>query len=196
MRIVMGLDISTTTIGIAVVKEEDDGKIKLVHYEYYKPEKKHGQLFMLARAQMYITDLLWDHDVTEVAIEEYVKFMKGNSTAKTVIPLAILNTAIQLSIWTADARLKPRVMNVLAIRHAIKPTKRLPKKEEMPDIVAKRLGIKFPWEMKVNRRTKKEERREENWDVADAIAVALAHIAKPSSPVKKVRSKKRSKKNA
>jgi Holliday junction resolvasome RuvABC endonuclease subunit len=192
----MGLDISTTTIGIAIVKEKDDGKLKLVHHEYYKPEKKFGQLEMLSKAQRYITDLVFDLDVNEVAIEQYAQFMKGKSSAKTIIPLAILNTAIQLNIWQAtDSGLVPRVMNVLAIRHAIKPTKKLPKKEEMPDIVAKRLGIKFPWEMKVNRRTKKKEKREENWDVADAIAVALAHIAKPSSGPKKVRSKKRRKKN-
>ncbi len=38
MRI-MGLDISSTTIGLSIVKEED-GKFSLEHTEFYKPSKK------------------------------------------------------------------------------------------------------------------------------------------------------------
>jgi Holliday junction resolvasome RuvABC endonuclease subunit len=178
-RIVMGLDISTSTIGIALL--ELDKKIpKLIHYEYYKPNKKLDQLVWLSNAKKHVTALIDGYGVTEVAVEEYVKFMKGKSNASTVIPLAILNTVVRMDIWeSTDERIKPRVMNVLKIRHAIKKDKKLPPKEDVPELVASILGIEFPWDYKINRRTKKKEKRVENWDVADAIAVALAHIARP-----------------
>jgi len=178
----MGLDISTTTIGIAILKHTNKNNTKLIHHEYYKPNKKLDQLVWLSNAKRYITDLVDDFDVTEVAVEEYVKFMKGKSNASTVIPLAILNTVIRMDIWEGtDERIKPRVMNVLKIRHAIKKDKKLPHKDDVPELVADILGIDFPWEYKTNRRTKKKEKRVENWDVADAIAVALAHIARPEN---------------
>lgn len=172
----MGLDISTSTIGIAILKVKSTPHLK--YSEFFKPNKKLAQLDMLSDAKGHITELVEDFEVTEVAVEQYVQFMKGKSNAKTVIPLAILNTVIRLDIWES-CRIQPRVMNVLKIRHAIKQGKKLPPKEDVPELVANILGIDFPWEYKINRRTKKKEKRVENWDVADAIAVALAHIRKP-----------------
>lgn len=174
----MGLDISTSTVGIAILQVKDKSTPHLQYTEYFKPNKKLDQLEMLLDAKGHITELVEDFDVTEVAVEEYVKFMKGKSNAKTVIPLAILNTVIRMDIWE-NCKIEPRVMNVLKIRHAIKQGKKLPPKEDVPELVANILGVKFPWEYKTNRRTKKKEKRVENWDVADAIAVALAHIARP-----------------
>jgi hypothetical protein len=46
----------------------------------------------------------------------------------------------------------------------------LPKKEDMPDLVAKHLGITFPYEY-----DKKGKVKEVSRDMADGVAVALYH---------------------
>jgi Holliday junction resolvasome RuvABC endonuclease subunit len=185
MKTIMGVDASTTTIGIAILTD-DNGLTKLKYSEYYKPNKKVSKLEMYIAAQRYVVDLADDFKIDEFVIEEYAKFMKGNSTAKTIIPLAILNTYIQIGVLQG-LKIQPQVLNVMKIRHTLKKSKTLPAKEEMPDLVADHLGIDFPW---VKWRGK---RRSENWDVADAIAVALAYIKIQSSPKPKPRSKKRKK---
>jgi hypothetical protein len=56
----------------------------------------------------------------------------------------------------------------MSIRHGLKLNKIFPKKEEMPELVEHHLGIKFPYE-----KNKKGNFKVENFDRADAIAVAL-----------------------
>jgi hypothetical protein len=62
----------------------------------------------------------------------------------------------------------PELFNVMSIRHGLKLDKDLPKKEDMPELVAQHLGISFPYEY-----NKKGKSKTENEDKADAIAVAL-----------------------
>jgi Holliday junction resolvasome RuvABC endonuclease subunit len=181
---ILALDASTTTIGISIL-DYDGYHTVLTHHEFYKPDKANGIIHMLKAARAYILDLIDVFKVDEVVIEEYTKFMKGRSSAATIIPLAILNTTIQLSI-SDKFGITVVPLNVLKIRHAIKKDKILPKKEEIPELVAEILGIDFPW---VERKGKI---RIENYDVADSIAVALAYIKlQQSSPKKHKRSKKR-----
>ena len=59
------------------------------------------------------------------------------------------------------------------MRHAIKLSKVLPKKEEIPELVAKILNIKFPYVF-----NKKQKQIIENQDMADSIALILAYIKK------------------
>jgi hypothetical protein len=56
----------------------------------------------------------------------------------------------------------------MTIRHGLKLNKELPKKEDMPELVSKHLGIKFPYEKNKNGKIKIE-----NYDMADSVGVAL-----------------------
>lgn len=182
----MGLDASTSTIGISIIDYEEDYRPCLVHCEYYKPDKTNGILEMLLKARTYILNLFGKYNVQEFVIEDYVRFMKGASSAGTVIPLAILNMTLRLAIL--DLGITPEALNVLKIRHTIKLTKILPKKEEIPELVAQHLEIPYPWLYRVNRK-KETVIMNESYDVADGIAVGLAWAKLQTTPKKKSRPK-------
>jgi Holliday junction resolvasome RuvABC endonuclease subunit len=180
MRII-GLDASTSTVGICIL-DYNEQSIKLVHYEYYKPDKSNGLLDMLQKTRAYILDLFYKYQVQEFVIEDFVKFMKGASSASTVIPLAILNMTLRLAML--DIGVIPESLNVLKIRHTIKRNKELPKKEDIPELVAYHLGIDYPWYYKINKRTKQQVVIEESFDVADAMAVSIAWVKLKIAPKK------------
>ena len=188
---VLGLDASTTTIGIAVIDYDINYKCKLIHHEYYKPNKKDGLLNMLIEARSYILKIGSRFKIDEFVIEDYAKFMKGKSSAQTIIPLSILNVTLRLGIQEVLG-IQPNALNVLKIRHAIKHEKKPPAKEDIPEVVAKHLGIDFPYLYRVNRK-KEEVIKDESYDIADAIAVALAWVKLKSRPVKKASSRKKKK---
>lgn len=173
MRLI-ALDASTTTIGIAILDYDTDFNIKLIHYCYFKPDKSKEQLKMVIEARDYIIKLAKLYKVNEFIIEDYVKFMGGGSTASTIIPLAILNSTLRIGALE-KLKLEPVALNVLKIRHTIKLGPKPPKKEDVPDVVAKILGIEFPWYETIDKR-KKVKIKPESYDVADAIAVGIAHI--------------------
>jgi hypothetical protein len=183
MRI-LSLDASTTTIGISIIDYDDGYNCELIYCEFYKPDKSINLLDMLIKARSYILDIAIKYTINEFVIEDYIKFMKGSSSASTVIPLAILNTTLRLMIWD-QLQIQPQALNVLKIRHALKLTKKLPIKEEIPDLVAYHLGIEYPWLYKINKRTKQQVIKEESYDIADSIAVGLAFIKIKSIPIKK-----------
>lgn len=182
----MGLDASTSTIGISIIDYDESG-LKLIHSEYYKPDKSNGILEMLKLARGHILNLFGKYQVQEFVIEDYVRFMKGASSAATVIPLAILNMTLRLSML--DIGINPESLNVLKIRHTIKIVKELPKKEDIPELVAQHLGIAYPWLYKINKRTKQQVIMEESYDVADSMAVAIAWAKLKTAPKKKSRAK-------
>jgi hypothetical protein len=67
----------------------------------------------------------------------------------------------------------------MTIRHGLKINKLLPKKEEIPELVAKHLGITFPYQL-----NKKGKIKIENYDMADGIAVALYYSFKLTGKLK------------
>ncbi|MCP6726354.1 hypothetical protein NL526_30315, partial [Klebsiella pneumoniae] len=77
------------------------------------------------------------------AIEDLIKFMT-KSTATTVVVLTTFNRMVCLLAYDYLKK-QPELFNVMSIRHALKLNKILPKKEEMPELVAKHLEIKFPY---------------------------------------------------
>jgi Holliday junction resolvasome RuvABC endonuclease subunit len=195
---ILCLDASSSTIGIAVL-EYDENNCSLIHQEYYKPNKKIELLDMLIEIREYILKKIREYKIDEVTIEDYVKSMRGASNAATIQLLALVNMTIRLSVFDKFG-IKTSAYNVLKIRHALKLGKKLPKKEEIPSLVSHHLKIAFPWYYKISRKTKEKEVRVESYDVADAIAVGLAHIKIKSIPkktkvkrtVKKTKSKKAS----
>jgi hypothetical protein len=66
----------------------------------------------------------------------------------------------------------PELFSVMTIRHGLKLNKIFPKKEDMPELVAKHLGITFPYERTTKGKTKGKIKME-SYDKADGMAVAL-----------------------
>lgn len=184
---ILGLDASTSTIGIAIIK--DDGyNLELIYNDFYKPEKENGILDMIIKARTHILNIAKEYSIDHFVIEDYVRFMKDNSTAKTIIPLALLNMSLRLAAIDS-LQLEPNFLSVLKIRHTLKKGKdQFPSKEDMPDLVAYHLGIDFPWREKFSPRKKKMVILEESYDIADAIAVALTFI-RIKNTIKKIKPK-------
>lgn len=176
MKKVMGLDASTSTIGLSII-EYDENIMNLIHYEYFKPPtlSKVHEIERLFQVKKFILDRMSKFKPDYVAIEDFARFMKGKSGAGTIIPLAILNRTICLTIYE-NLGILPSILNVNTIRAKLKINNERPKKEDMPDVVSHHLGIEFPWIKKINKKNKKEIVIEENYDIADSISCACAHI--------------------
>lgn len=185
---ILGLDISTTTIGISTInKSIQTGKIALSNVEYFKPPKDGSIFERLIKVKEFTSDLLKRFEPDVVVIEDYARFMAGSSGAATIIPLAIFNTTIGLTVYEATGK-EPILMNVNTIRKWIKTGEERLAKEEIPEAVAHHLKIDFPYEM-----TKKGKIATENYDMADSIAVALAYLKSVEPKIvkpKKSRAKK------
>lgn len=185
MKRVMSLDASSTTIGIAII-DYDDSSMSLEHKEYYKPPKK-GNLFeRLAAVRKHIQDKIDEFNPDSTSMEDIVLFMGsgpkcpickkptgGGSTAKTITTLAVLNRTVGLAIYDKTGK-PPYLYNAMRIRHAIKPDKALPPKEEIPNVVANILG--FKWDFKMKKSKGKMVPADENFDMADAIACGVCHV--------------------
>lgn len=166
----LSLDASTTTIGLAIFEYTNFSDKKLIHHEFFKPPKK-GDLFeRLAKVRDFVYSRLDTYQPHQVALEDIILFMRNHSTATTVSSLAVLNRTVGLAVYNQSGK-SPELLNVLKIRHALKLSKTLPNKEEIPNLVAHHLKIDFPW--KLNKNSKP---IVENYDVADAMAVGLAYI--------------------
>lgn len=165
---IIGWDASTTTTAWAILDVNiDSGSISYVDSGYFKPQKT-GTIFeRLDHSRKEVKKILEIHKPDAAAIENIIEFMKGHSTAKTVIALSVFNRNIGMTLYDYLGK-SPELYNVMSIRHALKLTKTLPKKQEMAGLVAHHLGITFPYAY-----GKKGKVLVENEDVADAIAVAL-----------------------
>lgn len=200
MKRVLGLDASSTTIGIAII-DYDDSQISLHDCFYYKPPKKGNIFERLSKVRNYIQELIDTYNPDDVSLEDIVLHMKGHSTAKTITTLAVLNRTVGTAVFDKHGK-APYLYNVMRIRHAIKTSKKLPAKEDIPELVAHHLGPSFVFltdkKGKVIKK-KNGDYKEENYDIADGIACALCHIFKDREGVadqlqvkkKKTRKKKK-----
>lgn len=182
----MGLDASTTTIGLSVIEHENYQDLKLLHVEFFKPQKDIDLFEKLSKVRQFIFDRINKYEPDEVALEDILLFMQGKSTATTISSLAVLNRTVGLAIYDALGK-SPNLLNVMKIRHAIKQSKKLPAKDEIPTLVANILKIEFPYVL-----NKKKKICIENYDMADAIAVGLAFakLNRPVEPAEMKRTKK------
>lgn len=170
-KIIMGLDCSTSTMGLSIIKEEDDGSLVFKHVEHYKPIKENTHILdTLKWVKEYIISKLKEFSPDEVVIEEYIKFMKGQSSSDSTISLAVLNRTICLAIYEFAGK-KPYIVNVNTIRAQIKPKDyhlpRVPKENILP-LVCKILQIEWDWLI-----GKKGKVLEENYDRSDSLACAI-----------------------
>ena len=166
MRIA-GFDCSSTTIGYSILDIDDTNNISLVNSGFIKPDKTGNITERLVKTRSKIKQIIELYKPDNIAIEEIIQFMQGKSTAKTIIMLTTFNRMLCLAAFDFTNK-SPELFNVMSIRHGLKLNKDLPKKEDMPELVSKHLGIKFPYI-----KDKKGKIKSESFDMADGIAVAL-----------------------
>lgn len=167
MSKILGFDVSSTTIGWSLLNIDDDKVITLIKSGWIKPIKKGSIIERLIDTRDKIKNIIEDSKPDDIGIEDIIQFMQGKSTAKTIITLTTFNRMVCLLAYDYLGR-SPTLFNVMSIRHGLKINNIFPKKEDMPELVAKHLGITFPYET-----NKKGKLKEENFDMADGIAVAL-----------------------
>lgn len=188
-KLILGFDASSTTIGYCLLNwDETANTISFVKAGYIKPKKKGSIIERIVDTRNQVQKVIVDSQPDYIAIEEIIQFMKGKSTAKTIIMLTTFNRMICLTSYDYLGK-EPTLYSVMTIRHGLKTGKDLPKKEDMPALVAQHLGITFPYE-----HNKKGNIKVESYDKADGIAVALYHAFALSGKVKskgKSKSKKK-----
>jgi Holliday junction resolvasome RuvABC endonuclease subunit len=165
-KIVMGFDISSSCIGYCVLEINENNEIKFIKMNFIKPIKSKNILERLVETRKKIIEVINEHKPNNIFIEELIKFMP-KSTATTVVVLTSFNRMICLTAFDYLNEY-PVLLNVMSIRHGIKHSKNLPKKEEIPAVVEKHLDIKFPYKYK-----KSGAISSESYDMADGTAVAL-----------------------
>lgn len=184
MRI-LGIDCSSTTIGYCVLDVDIGANtIAFIKAGYVKPLKKGGIVERIVDTRNKIQDLIKSEKPDHIGIEEIIQFMQGSSTAKTIIMLTTFNRMVALTAYDCTGR-SPDFFSVMSIRHGLKLNKIFPKKEDMPELVAKHLRITFPYEL-----NKKGNLKVENYDKADGMAVALYYAFVLTKRVRRKKGKK------
>lgn len=173
MKTYLGLDISSSTIGLALIERKENNKFCLLHKEYYKPSKKDTLFETLSKTKKFISDKVKELKPDKVIIEDISEYMGGKSTSKTIIKLAVFNRTVGLTIYE-ECGIMPELINVNTVRSIIRPKgyKGRLAKEDVPDVVAAILKIEYDY---IYKKTGKI--ADESYDIADAIAVALAYAA-------------------
>lgn len=167
---ILGFDVSSTTIGYSVLTIDETTKdIKFVSVDYLKPQKKGTVIERVADTRDKIKKIIEDIKPDYIGIEDIIMFIRGKSTANTIITLATFNRMVGLIAYDYLKKM-PSFFGVLDIRRGLKLTPDLPAKEDIPELVAKHLGMKFPYQFNKNKKMKVE-----NGDMADGMAVALFH---------------------
>ena len=197
LHVCVGFDVSSETVGIGVIYLLND-KIIDIKYEYYKPlDKKVDELksifalygFICRRLyEIYDEGCLLAEDNKakfnfQVFVENYLLFMEGRSTAKTITTLCVYNRTVCLAIFNSRAII-PMLLPVVTIRSVLKKlsngSERIDK-EHVPEALENIVnqfwaGEKkwiFDFEYKRNKKPKAE-----CYDMADGIAVSLAGMFK------------------
>lgn len=193
MKKILGFDVSSTTIGwCAIDWDETKNTLKFSDCGYYKPIKKGTIVERIVKTRDDILKIIERVKPDYIGVEDIIQFMQGKSTAQTIIVLTTFNRMICLLAhdWLQG---KPELFSVMTIRHGLKKGKDLPKKEDMPELVAEHLGIKFPYVY-----GKKGALKVESYDTADGVAVALYYAfvlsGKIQRKTQKPKTKKKSKK--
>lgn len=191
MKRVLGFDVSSTTIGWCLLEiDEASNKIEYTTAGYLKPLKKGSIIERIVDTRDKIEAIISQVQPDYIGIEDIIQFMKGHSTAKTIIMLTTFNRMIGLCAYDYlkvrhGVGTSPELFSVMSIRHGLKTDKDLPKKEDMPELVAKHLEISFPYET-----NKKGKVKVESFDMADGIAVALYYAFVLTGRVKRKVKKK------
>jgi Holliday junction resolvasome RuvABC endonuclease subunit len=176
---VLGMDISSSTIGWSLVEFEEDAAGKgcdavLVDYGHLKPPpSKAGSLTVrINDAYDSMNELFLRLDPDFVAIENYAnKFSSGRSSARTIIVLSVFNELSALACLRALG-VEPVKYNVITIRSRLSKffNKTIKSKDDTFDFVCEYFSN---FEVRKNRN---DGVKKECYDEADSIAVSLCYI--------------------
>lgn len=184
VKTILGFDISSTTIGhCALSWDETTNDIHFLDAGYIKPIKKGSIIERIVDTRNQIKKIIEGTKPDFIAVEDIIKFMKGKSSAQTIIMLTTYNRMACLAAHDYLSH-SPTLYNVMTIRHGLKIGKVLPKKEDMPTLVSLHLGITFPYEY-IAKGKNKGGIKVESYDKADGVAVALYHAFVLSGKVKR-----------
>jgi len=183
MKRVLGFDISSSCIGYSVLDIDDDKNISLVKAGFLKPIKKGSLIERIVDTRDHVKNIIETYQPNYIGIEDIIQFMQGKSSAKTIIMLTTFNRMVCLCAFDY-LKHSPELFNVMSIRHGLKMQKNLPKKEDMPELVAKHLNITFPYEWTAKGK-KKGAIKVESYDIADGIAVSLYYAMVLTNRIKR-----------
>lgn len=171
-KTILGLDISSTTIGLAVIRD-----CEVLLCDYVKPNTKYNEYQQLQLICNLILDKAKEYEVDEVAIEQISEFFGSKSTSKTITKLAKWNAVISYVMFNEGYMINH--YNVISIRNCIRKEYNIKNKtdikklakEQVPDFLFDLLSpFKFEWEY-----NSKGKLKSENYDKADSLAVAYYH---------------------
>ncbi len=175
---ILGFDVSSSMIGWCLLEidegfhsKEMEQQIKYIDSGLFKPKKEGNILERLENTRNEISKIINKCSPDYIGIEDIINFIRNKSSANTIITLAVFNRMIGLLAFDFLKK-SPELFGVLSIRHGLKFNKIFPKKEDMPEIVAKHLNIKFPYKLMTMGKNKGKPHIT-NYDRADAMSVAL-----------------------
>ena len=173
MSRICGFDVSSTTLAWAILDYTDATSISLFDCGYIKPIKTGTIIERLVDTRNKVKAVIEKYQPDEIAIEDIIQFIRGLSSANTVIMLASFNRMTGLCAHDYLGK-APQMLNVMGIRHCIRKQaglKKIPAKEDIPKLLEKVAGLKTPIIL-----NKKGKSRVEVFDLSDAIAVAYSCI--------------------
>ena len=91
MTRVLGIDVSSTTIGYCILDINQLNQISLVHVNYLKPPKEGSIIERIVDTRNQIQSIIDGYNPSHIGIEDIIKFMKGKSSADTVVMLTTFN---------------------------------------------------------------------------------------------------------
>jgi len=175
MQKILGLDISSSTIGWGILGFES-GTIKLLDYGNIKPPKSNkGSLcFRISETYDIMSNFIAEKSPDHICIEAYAnKFSSGKSTARTIIVLSVFNELVGMACLK-NISIDPNRYAVSTIRSTLSKYSgiKISSKDDVFDYIQNNfLDFKI-------RKNRNSNIAKECYDEADAIAVALAYIIK------------------
>lgn len=180
MKTILGIDCSSSTIGWAYMGVDGE-TIKLLAHGHIKPPlKKDTSLIERLDVVSKEIEILCSKLNPDISIvEEITQFMKGKTSANTIITLAVFNRAVALQLYRSTKKV-PLFLLPISIRTRIKRFLGRAEpidKEEVPTILQNYFGETFFNIVGYKQRGKnKGQPIVETYDEADAVAAAWAGL--------------------
>jgi hypothetical protein len=175
MGFILGLDISTSTVGAAIIDAETD-ELKGLFYVSLKKEKG-----LLNKAKVLQMELGKYVDMVDhVAIEEpLVMFKEGFSRAQILSMLSQFNGMGQLMSFLLY-NTEPVMYNVNSARKLAYPSLKFPRGSKRKELVQAQVALSYPdvdWPLKPKAMNPDgtHKLKDECFDMADAVIIARAH---------------------
>lgn len=170
----LGLDISTSVIGIAAIDRETEA-LKVLEFLKLSKEKN-----LINKALLFkeFIEKYKDYPIKSISIEAPMKAYKhGNTSAQVISKLATFNGMCMI-ISMLVFGIPPRHIDVNHARKVALPDAKFPRGSNKKHIVWEHISTKYPKvEWRYGPRSGK--LTKENYDMCDAAVVALAGIREP-----------------